>query len=495
MSVINDMLRDLENRREEIRPMDPGVLEGLRSTTPRESEPTGGSHWMSVLSTICIVGTTILGFALLERRIGDSAIIWQSAGSLPAAAAEPSTILVREAALALLDVPHPEPHMQGSSGTIRPNMSTAMPPAPWEEVRLVGTHLEQSEERTQLTFELSAETTHVVERDDADDIELVLLDTRLTDAPAQLKLGGTLLRSVHVSGGTEDVRILLEPAVPVRVQSTMVAEAGAARLVLTFEPSLEQEADGFRSRDPLARFEMGYESYDDGEYVSDDDSPSSRPETSQNRSNEGVPASDGFRKTAVAIAEPSPAERAFLRAAKLIAAGIDGIGVESLREAAAYDPMHIGARNLLISTLIRLDRLEEASVEIEKGRAIAPGDPSFAKLEARLLIERDEPSKALAVLVTSPPAILKDPEYHAMIAALYQRAGDHVRAANSFRKLLSLRADRAPWWMGLGISLEGAGQPNEALIAYRNAVRLGSMGEESLDFTRGRIAMLGEGTG
>jgi MSHA biogenesis protein MshN len=76
------------------------------------------------------------------------------------------------------------------------------------------------------------------------------------------------------------------------------------------------------------------------------------------------------------------------------------------------------------------------------------------------------------------------------MAALHQRQGEHAEALTYYRRVLRWQSDKAVWWMGLGISLEGESRPQEALAAFRAASVLGGLGEDSRRYIGERIAAL-----
>ena len=85
---------------------------------------------------------------------------------------------------------------------------------------------------------------------------------------------------------------------------------------------------------------------------------------------------------------------------------------------------------------------------------------------------------------------MNDPEYHALLAALYQRQGNHARALKHYQLVLRWESDKAVWWMGLGISLEGESKLKQALAAYRAASVLGGLGDDSQHYIGERIVAL-----
>lgn len=181
---------------------------------------------------------------------------------------------------------------------------------------------------------------------------------------------------------------------------------------------------------------------------------------------------------------------AYRRALQYAENGRDEEAAEVLWELLEVDPDHHPARESLAAVLIRLDRLDEAAGELETGMILAPGYASFAKLRAHVLSKRGTNEEALEILQRSPPLLAEDPEYHALLAALYQRQGEYGLAVDLYRAVLNEGPQNAAWWMGFGISLEGDGAPRSALLAYRAASALTSLDTESQRYVDSRIVTL-----
>ncbi len=59
--------------------------------------------------------------------------------------------------------------------------------------------------------------------------------------------------------------------------------------------------------------------------------------------------------------------------------------------------------------------------------------------------------------------------------------------------VLAAEPDRAAWWMGLAIALEGTRANGQALMAYRTAAALGGLEPGTERYVEGRMTVLGSG--
>jgi MSHA biogenesis protein MshN len=298
---------------------------------------------------------------------------------------------------------------------------------------LVGLSLEPVEGAARLRVELRGVPAYRLDRGDGDATVLVVLEgTRLAEALPPLDLADTPLAGIDTRSEGADLELVLTTASGVRVQSSMLAQEDRSEVVLWLSAPAEPAP-------ALAEVPAAPE-----------------------------PTSGAVERVA---ALPS-AESAHREARRLLAAGRIEAALERLRELLEAEPEHRGARLTLARTLAAEGLSGEALRVLEAGRALAPSHAPFAKLEARLLTEHSELEAAIETLEAALPPVAEDPEYHAFLAALLQRRGDHARAAELFAGALREQGRHAAWWMGLGISLEAAERDGEALAAFRRSLAL-----------------------
>ena len=162
----------------------------------------------------------------------------------------------------------------------------------------------------------------------------------------------------------------------------------------------------------------------------------------------------------------------------------------ALRSALALEPGHIKAREMLVGVYISQGRWIEASELLRNGLALAPLHSNFRKLYARSLMELKRESQAIDVLSTHMPTPAQDADYYAILAALYQRQGNHERAAQTYAQILKVRPQMGIWWVGMGISLEAMGQQDKAVTAYQHARKTGVLNRDVARYTDNRLLAL-----
>jgi cytochrome c-type biogenesis protein CcmH/NrfG len=189
-----------------------------------------------------------------------------------------------------------------------------------------------------------------------------------------------------------------------------------------------------------------------------------------------------------------PGEQAaglFARASGMLKNGQTAEAATLLREVLVHDAGHNGARELLASLLFHDQQHAEAAAVLTAGIVQQPGHIPFSLLLARVRMEQGRDTDAIAVLEGQKPLARDYNDYYALLAALYQRVSRHTDAAAVYRGLVAVFPGRAVWWMGLGISLQSLDQTAEALTAYQHALRARGLQPELKKFVQERIRLLG----
>jgi len=120
---------------------------------------------------------------------------------------------------------------------------------------------------------------------------------------------------------------------------------------------------------------------------------------------------------------------------------------ELLRQALAADPMHVRARELLAGLLIKQGRWVENASLMQQAVQLYPRNPLFVKLYARTLMQMGRDGQAIQLLHNHAPAVAQDPDYYALLAALYQRQQQHQAAV---KILATDSGDQATKWNLVG---------------------------------------------
>ena len=442
MSLINDVLRDLERRRQS------DSSDGLRGVRPvlAPERRSRGVWLVAVLVPLMAVG----GWWGYSAR----------AGKPPAAAA--------------------------------PQLEQPAEPAPIPRfAQLTGLALSHGERRLRIVMSLDAEVAHRVERGDSR-LRLVIDKTRL-GAPVPAPTGEEgLLEAMDVRQEDDGLVLDLAFSQKVRVQTALEPrgsgaalivdahgiEAARATVVVEVEPpraiaAVESTAAVVPRRAPEAPVNAAPA---DAEIEA---------VAAPSRREAGV-----FQKTPKLL---SPAELAARSYAEGMRHWRDNRAVEAdeaWRQALEHDPAHADARAALADLLARQGRGAEAGALLRQAHERWPQDQLQAERYARYLIANGRDGDAVTVLEAARPAAVGDGEYLALLGAVYQRLGRHAESAEAYGRVLSVHPGREIWWMGMAIALEGAGNVAPALQAYRRALALPSLSPELRRYAETRAKAL-----
>jgi MSHA biogenesis protein MshN len=163
-----------------------------------------------------------------------------------------------------------------------------------------------------------------------------------------------------------------------------------------------------------------------------------------------------IEKAAPALTLRDRAEDSYRRGMDDLAAGRTADAAASLRQALRQDPAYLDARLTL----------------------------------ARLLVDQGDGQAAAELLRTGAATGTDSAEYHGLYAAVLQRLGRQDDAIKQYQAALRLMPGNAVWWMGLGLSLEGANRRAEARDAFLRAQSAGSLTTDLAAFVEQKLRQL-----
>ena len=186
----------------------------------------------------------------------------------------------------------------------------------------------------------------------------------------------------------------------------------------------------------------------------------------------------------------SRAEKVFTQGVRQYKQGQFKVSIASLERAIELNPENGQARYLLASTYIQQDRADAALSLLARSVELLPENTKIKQLYGQMLFQIGRQQQAIKVLRTRMPLIDEAPEYHALLAAIYQEMKKHQQSVEIYRTLVSLHPEQSVWWMGLGISLEALDRQPDALSAYEQAMQSGSLSSNLKKYVSQRIQSL-----
>lgn len=156
-------------------------------------------------------------------------------------------------------------------------------------------------------------------------------------------------------------------------------------------------------------------------------------------------------------------------------AGQQLAALQSLDEFTFQFPEAHASRETLAKLLIQQGETDRATLVIDIGLRIAPNNNEYRKIKARLLISDRSPEAAAQLLSASAPAVAVDSEYHDLLATAYLSSGQYTDAVMAYQLLLQNDAQVGRWWYGLAASLDAISRLGEAAQAYERALQMGDL--------------------
>ena len=159
------------------------------------------------------------------------------------------------------------------------------------------------------------------------------------------------------------------------------------------------------------------------------------------------------------------------------------------RQALSTSAQHIRSREGLAALYLSQARKVESTKLLEEGLNLHPENGRLALLLARLLAEQGDNSRAIYTLEQAMGSS-GQAELFALAAALYQQREDYRKSISAYQRALQLQPQQSHWWMGLGISLEGDGKQSEAKTAYTEALKRGMLDGQPKSYVMQRLQAL-----
>jgi len=200
-----------------------------------------------------------------------------------------------------------------------------------------------------------------------------------------------------------------------------------------------------------------------------------------------------FNKTVTPLTKAEQVRLTYAEATHLLQQGKTTTAKQVLRKLLSLDFTHIQARQTLAALLFQKQQYNEAIEVLELGRIQHPRHVAFTLLLARIYTERGQDAIAVELLEGLEPEVSSNSDYYALLAALYQRSAQYTNAASVYEKLLRVYPGRGVWWMGLGLSLQTTERKQDALSAYQKALQAQGLTVELKRFIEARVRILEQG--
>jgi Tfp pilus assembly protein PilF len=163
----------------------------------------------------------------------------------------------------------------------------------------------------------------------------------------------------------------------------------------------------------------------------------------------------------------------------------------AFEQAININPRLTDARMQLIDLLLVTQQIQKAEVHLRQGLSVSANNIPLRKQFVRFLLQHQRPLEAIELLQSiDKPSMAEDLEYHALLAASLQESGQFEQAGELYGQLVNLRPQQAVWWMGLAISMDQSGHNDQAKMAYGKAVALPGLRPDLHKYIQSRLQVL-----
>ncbi|AZZ94557.1 tetratricopeptide repeat protein [Hahella sp. KA22] len=166
---------------------------------------------------------------------------------------------------------------------------------------------------------------------------------------------------------------------------------------------------------------------------------------------------------------------------------------QRLRDLLTSMPEHEASRYQLATWLIGAGDYPQALQVMQSVDAYSSVD--FKLMKARTLAATGMAAQAIALLESEAPKVEAAPDYHSLLAGLYHQARRYEDAIATYAALIEAHPHKGDWWAGLGIALDQTGRSQSALQAYRQAVGDPELQTTLAQYASRRIQQLEPGGG
>lgn len=115
-----------------------------------------------------------------------------------------------------------------------------------------------------------------------------------------------------------------------------------------------------------------------------------------------------------------------------------------------------------------------------------------ACLRARLLVDDNRQAEALALLEAARVARGEDEACRALLAGLYHHTGQYASAQHHYQRLMERFGERARYWLGLALALDARQSYSAASVAYQRVLQSRDLTPTLQTFARDRLAQLND---
>ncbi|MAY41532.1 MULTISPECIES: hypothetical protein [unclassified Neptuniibacter] len=147
-------------------------------------------------------------------------------------------------------------------------------------------------------------------------------------------------------------------------------------------------------------------------------------------------------------------------------------------------------RGVLATLLLSKGDMQGSQNLVTQSLRMHPNNSTLKKLQARIWMSDGQTGRVITLLNQQPPSIENDSEYYELMATAMQQQGLPEKAAQVYYQLLQLENDVPRWWIGMGYALEQVKRYSDARSAYQRGMQIPTIDNGLKNYARQRIQAL-----
>ncbi|OMH39530.1 lipopolysaccharide assembly protein LapB [Motiliproteus sp. MSK22-1] len=504
MSLVNDMLRDLDQRRQPGNGTQSNVDQMSPVRAPSQRKRQALWIWVLLLAVAVLIGFYLLQpqwRALLSNTEQSSAPEVHSKVPVfktvsTSTNTTPSKVIVEGDVFWPEQNDSPETEMVvtvKSAAAIPPETVDVNPVIKTESVQITGAYWESLGKGHKLILETSQSPLFNISELTNQLLQLEIRQANLTHPLPPLP--SEFIQSSRFSKGRDQLVLTLTTDRKSRFQVYSLGNEKGFSLVIELQPSQRQTLE--------ASQQNVFPQLPKSKPVSSE-SPSLKPashvakavvpvQSIQRQTAASTPASvSAAMKTPKKLMLGQADRKQVEKASALIRKGLAEEAEKLLSKTLINQPAAVESRQLLASLLLSQGRLKQASAILEKGLIEDPENQGLRKVRARILMRNSKHAEAVKLLQFSMPELAADPQYHQLRAAALQGGKQYEEASSVYYQLLRQDSTQASWWLGLAISLEALEKRQQAFQAYKNVLQIPGAALPLSEYAQQRIRLIGQ---
>ncbi|NOR51848.1 MAG: hypothetical protein GQ470_04435 [Gammaproteobacteria bacterium] len=195
-------------------------------------------------------------------------------------------------------------------------------------------------------------------------------------------------------------------------------------------------------------------------------------------------------KQIVSLTKYQQADQLYLKGKRLSRENRPGQAGTLWEKALQLAPEHHSSRQELIKALISSARIVEAREQAQLAIRLFPEHLNYIQLMAQIYVIQQNNHGAITLIEDAIQKGIANAQLYAFIAALYQRENIPLKSIEYYQRALTLEPGSGLWWMGLGISFEQSSQLSDALSAFQQARNSGTLSYKLKSYVEGQITKI-----